>query len=316
MVDCPISVSPYPIFCLFRCSEVPYSLFSFAYCLLPIAYCLLPPQLPSSPLVPFALGLLPSSPLVPSSPRFPHLILSTLTIGLISCLSHTAAAITFIPPNEEPPRQTQGGASRGDVTFIPPSDDPPINTGGAGSRDSASELTALLPSGHYGQTTQGHPSFFVYVPRTSARLAFFTVLTEDGEGHYQGYVPITEMGVMRLELPDVAPALDMGQTYEWHFALVTEERLRPDSPRVSGWVRRVAPDEDLKAVVGQSKGRRSLSLANAYGRQGIWYDALSTLADLRQTRPDASAVSQSWDDLLNQVGLAAIANEPFLDIPD
>ncbi|MFP4221312.1 MAG: DUF928 domain-containing protein [Phormidium sp.] len=247
---------------------------------------------------------------------FPHRILSTLTIGLISSLSFPTAAITFIPPNEEPPRQTQGGASRGDVTFIPPNDDPPVNTGGAGSRDTTSELRALLPSDHYGQTTQGYPSFFVYVPRTSARLAFFSVLTEDGDGHYQGYVPITEMGVMRLELPDTVPALETGQTYQWHFALVTEERLRPDSPRVSGWVRRVAPNEDLKAVVGQSKGRRSLPLANAYGRQGIWYDALSTLADLRQNRPDASVVSQSWDDLLNQVGLAAIANEPFLDVSD
>ncbi|WP_159788213.1 DUF928 domain-containing protein [Sodalinema gerasimenkoae] len=224
--------------------------------------------------------------------------------------------MTFVPPNQEAPQQTRGGASRGGVTFVPPNDDPPVNTSGAGSRDTHSRLTALLPGDRYGQTTRPHPSFLVYVPTTSARLAFFSVLSETGQHHYQGYLPISEMGVVQVQLPKEAPELEEGKTYQWHFALVTEERLRPDSPRVSGWVTRVAPHSDIQEVTDQSKGRRSLSLASAYGRHGIWYDALSTLADLRQERPAVTEIRQSWDSLLDQVGLAAIANQPVFDLSD
>ena len=200
------------------------------------------------------------------------------------------------------------------MTFIPPNDDPPINTSGAGSRDYHSTLIALLPSEHYGQTTRSHPRFFVYTPSTSARLAFFSILSETGQYHYQGYLPINNQGVVQVRLPKSAPELAEGQTYQWHFALITEDRLRPDSPRVSGWVTRVAIPGEIQEVEEQSKGRRSLDLARAYGREGLWYDALETLADLRQERPAVTELNQSWTSLLEQVGLGAIAEEPFLDV--
>lgn len=248
--------------------------------------------------------------------NFLRILFLTLILGLVGPASPKVLAVTFVPPNQEAPQQTRGGASRGGVTFVPPNDDPPVNTSGAGSRDTHSSLTALLPGDRYGQTTRSHPSFLVYVPDTAARLAFFSVLSESGQHHYQAYLPISDMGVVQVQLPKEAPELEEGKTYQWHFALVTEERLRPDSPRVSGWVTRVAPPSDIEEAEEQSKGRRSLALASAYGRQGIWYDALSTLANLRRERPEAAEIHQSWDFLLEQVGLAAIANQPVFDLSD
>lgn len=249
--------------------------------------------------------------------NFLRILFLTLILGLVGSQQGSPVwAITFVPPNQEPPQQTRGGASRGDVTFVPPNGSPPVNTSGAGSRDYSFSLTALLPSQQYGQTSQSHPSFLVYIPATSARLAFFSVLSESGQHHYQSYLPINEQGVVQVQLPKQAPELEEGKTYQWHFALITEERLRPDSPRVSGWVTRVATPSDVQELQAQSKGRQSLALAQAYGRQGIWYDALSTLASLRQERPAASEIYESWDSLLDQVGLAAIANEPFFDLSD
>lgn len=215
--------------------------------------------------------------------------------------------VTFNPPSDAEPRQTQGGASRGDVTFEPPNDGSPVNTNGAGSRRIGDiALTSLLPESHYGRTLRSHPDIFVYVPDTAADRAFFSVLDEAGNQHYQGYVTLPDSlpGVMRLTLPEDAAALERDRPYQWHVALVGTDNLRPDSPRVSGWIKRVGDDE-LTADTPTG----SLALAERYAAAGIWYDTLSVLADLRaaEGEPENPEVGESWASLLEQVGLNEIA---------
>lgn len=256
------------------------------------------------------------------------LLTSAIACGAVFSSSLCARAVTFVPPDNEAPQQTQGGASRGQVTFMPPSgevpqqtqggasrdgvtfeppsDRPPVVTSGAGSRSTELSLTALLPGNHYGQTRQGRPTILVYRPETPHKQGFFSILDEAGNLHYQTHLPLHKAGLVRLELPPSVAELEIGPYYQWHFALVDEAGLRPDSPRVSGWIERVEGRE-------QPTPELSLKLAERYGREGLWYDTLSTLYDLRERQPEALQLHQSWRDLLNQVGLNAVADRTTVE---
>jgi hypothetical protein len=49
-----------------------------------------------------------------------------------------------------------------------------------------------------------------------------------------------------------------------------------------------------------------------YASNGIWYEALTTLAQLRQNSPQDATLQQEWQDLLIFVGLNDIAAKPLL----
>ncbi|OAB60797.1 hypothetical protein AY599_02810 [Leptolyngbya valderiana BDU 20041] len=242
--------------------------------------------------------------------------------------------VHFEPPPEEPaaPGESGGGGSRYRWEFEPPDEDAPEESGSGASRsenefavssqDSESQLvslTPLVPETHYGRTVAARPSFFVYVPETVARQMFFSLHeyvatdneTVDRFPHYQGVLSISGCeGIVQLTLPSEARELELGKNYQWYVAVVTSDRLRPDSPSTSGWVRRVPQSPDWESLASKEN---SLDLAATYGRSGIWYDALEVLAALRQARPHSNVLATEWRDLLAQVGLEAIADRPFVD---
>jgi hypothetical protein len=51
---------------------------------------------------------------------------------------------------------------------------------------------------------------------------------------------------------------------------------------------------------------------NLYAANGIWHDALTNLAQLRQTNPEDAALMADWESLLKSVNLEAIATEPIV----
>lgn len=207
-----------------------------------------------------------------------------------------------------PPGRTESS------TFEPPDDETPPDSVGGGSRDLEEQPVPLLPQGDYGQTLSPRPEFFLYLPATTARQVFFSLHTVDRQTHYEAYLPISgEAGILRVSLPDDAPALEPGQTYQWHIVAFSGDRLRPDSPSASGWVRRVVPDD---ALAEQSEAANSdLELAVIYGSHGLWYDTVARLAALRQTEPHSNALAAEWRDLLSQVGLSDLADRPLLLSP-
>ena len=114
---------------------------------------------------------------------------------------------------------------------------------------------------------------------TSAKKAFFSLQDEDTNHHYQTTLHLPEKsGVVEVKLPNSAPALKTGKNYKWSLVIICTEDLEPDSPSVSGWIRRVEPNRSLARQQNQTSQLESISkLAEA----GIWYDALSNLAQLR-----------------------------------
>jgi hypothetical protein len=220
--------------------------------------------------------------------------------------------LTFDPPGDAAPRETAGGSSRGIVTFDPPGDPAPQQTVGSSSRGEDNLVMALVPQTNHGRTIAERPTFFIYLPEIPVKQGFFSIQDENRNGLYQTYIEIPEnRGIISFTLPDDAPPLEVGKNYEWHFVAIEGAKLRPDSPEISGWIKRVEPSSDVTTI---AQSGVSLELATAYGQQGIWYDTLSTLVELKHLQPENRNLNGEWAELLEQVGLAAIAANPVVPI--
>ncbi|MCT7957800.1 DUF928 domain-containing protein [Laspinema palackyanum] len=208
------------------------------------------------------------------------------------------AQVTFNPPGKGQPRNTAGGASRDGNSCV---QEPQLSSGC---------VTPLSPEAYQGLTVADRPTFYVYVPKTSARELFFALKDENNQHHYQTSIPVPEGegAVMAIALPDDAPPLEIGQTYSWTFILIDETGLKPDSPGVQGDIRRV---EANSLTLGSQQADPTLELAQQYGNAGIWYDMMTTLVQLRQSSPNDPTILESWMGLLASVGLESIATKPI-----
>ena len=205
------------------------------------------------------------------------------------------------------------------VLFKPSRSGQPPTTRGAGSRNDRyclqdtptkgkPTLTALVPTNQSSLTWAERPTFWVYLPKTSARQIVLSVKEEGSQQHSQRFLPITgESGIIGVQFAKNSPPLEVGKSYQWAIVLVCGDRPSPNDPVVTAWVQRAAPSQPL------NNQQAALEQAVRYGEQGIWYDALTTLAVARRSQSDNPALAKIWADFLAQpsVGLGAIANEPL-----
>lgn len=212
--------------------------------------------------------------------------------------SNMTAIVTFDPPGEGLPDDAAGGASRAPDGKLCPQDAAAVNPG----------VMPLMPATNYGQTIASHPTFYLYLPKTSASQVFLSVRDKEENEIYQGFLPaIATGGIVGFQLPAEAPALETGKTYKWSMAIVCGRLLRADSPRISGWIQRVEADATTS---GQLSQEPSLEGASLYGAKGLWYETIGTLAELRRQQPEDATIAENWENLLSSVGLEAIATEP------
>lgn len=212
--------------------------------------------------------------------------------------------------NTAPNRTTEVGVRR-NIDFQPPEEPAPNDTASGGARGSqVATIIPLLPSTQYGRTVAARPTFFVYVPPGSVKQkVFFSLQDENRKPYYQTILELSgKGGIVSVTLPDNAPELEMGKNYLWFFALIPANGLlRPDSDGVIGWVKRV------ESPIQNSQSLKTLELASLYAQSGIWYDTLNLVAAAMLAEPDDATLASNWQNLLGQVGLEAIANQPITD---
>lgn len=217
-------------------------------------------------------------------------------------VQNTTTQVLFKPSGGGKPPTTRGAGSRSD-RLCP--QDAPTNLGDSAAKPLA--LTALVPSEQSGLTWAERPTFWVYLPKTSARQIVLSVKA-GSQPHSQRFLPITgQAGIVGIPLAGNSTPLEIGKFYQWAVVLVCGDRPSPNNPFVTAWVQRVAPTHPL------SQQQSALDRATRYGEQGIWYDALTTLATARRSQPADPALAKIWADFLAQpsVGLGVIANEPL-----
>ncbi|EGJ35503.1 protein of unknown function, DUF928 [Moorena producens 3L] len=208
-------------------------------------------------------------------------------------------AIGFRNTQNPRPERARGGASRGeDICF-------------SDAKTTTSSVTPLMPATNLGLTVAERPTLLVYVPQTSAQEAFLSFEDEQRNHHYQSFIRLpNQPGVMAVQLPPEAPPLKVGKNYQWSLVMICGEYLEPDSPEVTGWIRRVEANSTL---MNQHTLKASLKKASLLAKDGIWVDTVATLADLRRAEPRNSVYRSHWEELLQSVGLNAIANQPLLN---
>ncbi|MBW4693926.1 MAG: DUF928 domain-containing protein [Lyngbya sp. HA4199-MV5] len=209
-------------------------------------------------------------------------------------------SLKFAVPKKGAPRSTAGGASRGSCLR-------------GGIQPASKRLTAVMPSTRLGLTFAERPSFFVYVPQSPAQTAGFLLLSDDDtEVVYETTFALpSQAGIVRFDLPENAPALQVGKQYHWFVTTLCDATSGlSGSPTVEGWVERSTPNGSLtKALQKTLPGNRPALYAEA----GIWHETLSTLADLQRQYPQNSKFLKDWREALQSVGLTTVASEPLVD---
>jgi hypothetical protein len=211
-------------------------------------------------------------------------------------LRSTQISWDFKPPNRNAPSSTAGGASRSGACV---SAEPP--------------LTLLLPSKTFGLTAAARPTFLLYLPKTTAQSAQFVLKDSNNRNVYQTMIELpSRHGIVRLSLPEQAPALKVGQDYQWYFAVVCDPDDRSEDVIAQGWIQHTLPNANLVNALKRATASEQVAL---YAQSSYWYDSVAMLAALRQANPKDAKLNADWLRLLKAVGLTQVADQPLLGSP-
>ena len=226
--------------------------------------------------------------------------LATLTL---ICLGASSAVAGFDPPpGQDAPKQTSGGGVRGGTC--------PAEIGAAAN---TTPLTLLLPESGFGLTVNDRPTLMAYIPPTSATTVEFTIRDDEENYAYRTNIPVdSKGGVVSISLPANLPPLEAGKDYMWSVAMVCVPGDRLQDAVAQGYIRRVEADSNLMSQLANAE---PLSQADVYGKAGIWFESLNTLAELRKAQPTDPKLAASWQELLQSeaVKLDAIAGADLLN---
>jgi hypothetical protein len=211
----------------------------------------------------------------------------------------------FVPPAEDidirqrnlPPRGVRGGGCAIDVN-----DPTPIN------------ITPLAPPNNFARTVSDYPTFLFYLPQTKATLAEFTLLDPSKKEIYKQTLAISNLsGTIEVRIPanKNVPPLEAGKSYRWSFTVICDSQDRSADLLEMGTVRRVELSADIRSQLEKADPRQKSFI---YAENGIWQDAISTLAEARRAKPDDPTLKADWESLLDSVQLGKIAKEPIVQI--
>lgn len=241
------------------------------------------------------------------------------SIVLIATLHASQLAVVGQPT----PNNVDGGppTRSGGPRFIQPREDiddrPPnqpmrrIVRGGCGSI-SQLNFTALVPQNKIGRTVSDYPTFLFYLPPTEAELAEFILEDQNGNQIYKQDVTISNLsGVIGVSIPadKNVPPLEVGKSYRWNFTVICDAQDRSTDQLEIGVVRRVELSADIRSQLEKADARQKTVI---YAENGIWQDALSTLAAARRANPNDAELAADWESLLDSGKLGEIAAEPIV----
>lgn len=183
---------------------------------------------------------------------------------------------SFTPPDRGVPGRREGGGTRGC----------PVST-------------ALIPDpmSAMARTISPQPVFFFYLPApVDNEPANFLLTDEKGNEIYEKTFQLStkEAGIVGIKFlgEPGTPPLEDNKKYEWSLILCGVER--------GGWIERVSLSSVQKREL--EKLNDPLQRLNFYAQQGLWFEAIATLADLRSSSPTNSSIQNQWIQLLKSVG--------------
>lgn len=228
-----------------------------------------------------------------------------VSIAVLICIlgngSHTAA---------------QSPAQKSKIQFTPPP--PPSTIGtpqsgrGAGSRGPACKryenVTPLVPLAktaiRWGLTSKEHPRLWFYAPQGLAANIPLELVFQDEAGQNRSrtvfHTSETPVGIFSVSLPATATPLQVGKIYRWSVSIYCDPETIDIPVTLQGALERVTLSSKVQNQL--SATHSVLEQANLYARNGLWYDALTTLGEgLRNSKEPG--IASAWKDLLQQASL-------------
>lgn len=192
------------------------------------------------------------------------LIASCLSMLLLS-VAIPASGSFVPPPNQEPPRSSTSAGGR------------------RGCQGIGTPMLPLAPQANVGLTTSTRPTFAWFVPETETRRIHFFLREYDPVGTGSQEIYDTRMnstpGVMKFQLPQTAPMLQVGRQYRWKAVLICDPDNEANSIEIQAELK-VLP---MPASLGQklSQVRSSSERANLFGASGFWYDSFAEALNIQ-----------------------------------
>ncbi|MBD2415141.1 hypothetical protein FACHB389_23060 [Nostoc calcicola FACHB-389] len=206
---------------------------------------------------------------------------------------------------------------------------------GMGSRDNCpavpTPLTALVPlqqaqnAGKQtdasvigiveGLTISERPTFWFYVPYTQdlANSSAEFILQDSAETNiYEKAIALPpQPGVIGISLPDNVASLEVGKTYRWYLKVHCNQRTASVPIYVEGDIQRINLDSRVMQQLEATTDPQEKIVI--YAKEGIWFDALTMLAQLRLANYNDVSVEKNWQSLLQSVSLDNIATAPLVN---
>lgn len=239
------------------------------------------------------------------SPRFlsPAPVLSEPASGHQNASGSWLVSEAFNPPSRGAPVQTTDGGSRG-----------------CGWEAGQKLLAPLVPSEVMAFTVSEYPSFFWYMPPASgldqsssegSATVQFMLIDENHNIVYYKKLSAPTSGIMSHRLsPEEAEPLAENKQYHWLVSMVCDSEDPSANPLIDGWVERIPVSEELQAELDNATETDRPSI---YAREGIWHEALTSLALLRHKNPNDETILSRWSEFLRSVNLGEFTEEPLID---
>jgi tetratricopeptide (TPR) repeat protein len=205
---------------------------------------------------------------------------------------------------------------RSRIVFVPAGK--PYRKVSAGTRGSCflqeQRTIPLIPSSKEAQlTTAEYPTFLLYIPETDRKVQAIEFVLQDDETNEKFYShtfqPVNQGSIVSVKIPENKPSLVVGKQYTWSFSVICDFDNRDQDQYIEGKIERLQ-DENLSEQLKETTN--PLDQAMIYATAGLWENALTLLAELRQQRPNDAEVNKYWTELLNSVELEAVANKQIL----
>ncbi|AUB34441.1 LysM repeat [Nostoc flagelliforme CCNUN1] len=166
-----------------------------------------------------------------------------------------------------------------------------------------------------GLTTSERPTFWFYVPYTqdlANSSAKFILQDSAGTNIYEDAIALPpEPSVIGVSIPKNATSLEVGKTYRWYLIVSCKQQTASVPVYVEGDIQRINLDSRVMQQLEAADDPRQKIVI--YAKEGIWFDALTMLAQIRVSNPNDASVKEDWQSLLQSVNLGNISTAPLLN---
>jgi hypothetical protein len=199
-------------------------------------------------------------------------------------------------------------AASGPLLYVPPEHAAPSARVGARTRSAAPDLPSLLALApeHEGFTASESPTLYWFLSQESKAPGRFVLV------HPDRIDPVVEVtipppiaaGIHAVDLAKRGVVLEPGTQYRWFVSLVPDPTKRSSDVVGGGVVRRIAPDERVRAEIEKAEPSQ---IGHVYARNGLFYDALAFVSKWIDRAPGEPRLRELRAGLLAQVGLGEAA---------